>query len=216
MAEEESGTVLTAEAEAKPDEEVKAGEEVKAAEKISADADKDKEAADAGKDPDKDKAAAEADKPIEYADFNVPDGMQVDKDALADFLPLAQEEKLSQEQAQKYIDVFAKGAERAAKEQANAWAGLKKTWVAEAKADKEIGGDRFDESARLGNLAVKKLGTPELGRALETTGLGDHPEMIRFFARVGKIVTDDNFNFGSVSGEQPKSRAEIMFPTQGQ
>ena len=156
------------------------------------------------------------DKPIEYGDFKVPEGMEVDKDALADFLPIAQGQKLSQEDAQKYIDIFAKGAERATEANAKAWTELKATWVETAKSDKEIGGERYDENVKLAKLAIDKLGTEALATALETTGFGDNPEFIRIFSKVGKIVADDKFDFGSVTGEGSRSRAEVMYPDLGQ
>ncbi len=160
--------------------------------------------------------AEDDDKPIEYTDFKVPEGMEVDKDALADFLPYAQAQKLSQEDAQKYIDIFAKGAERVAKANADNWVNLKKTWVETAKSDKEIGGERYDESVKLAKLAIDKLGTKELVMALETTGFGDNPEFIRIFSKVGKIIEADGFNFGGAMGEGSRNRAEIMYGTPAQ
>lgn len=44
--------------------------------------------------------------------------------------------------------------------------------------------------------ALDTYGTPEIRQLLETTGLGNNPEMIRFFWRVGKTLTED----GTVTG----------------
>jgi hypothetical protein len=35
---------------------------------------------------------------------------------------------------------------------------------------------------------VREFGTPELFNMLESTGVGDHPEAVRAFARVGKAL----------------------------
>ena len=167
-----------------------------------------------------DKGAEEkADAPIEYTDFSVPEGMQVDADALADFMPLAQDLKLSQDQAQKYVDIFAKGAERAAKANVKAWQDLKKTWNDEARADKDIGGEHYDDSIKLSKVFIKKwsqhTGNDKFWEALDSTGFGDHPEFIRLLTWVGNIVVDDDFDFGGSTGETPRTQAEIIYPDQG-
>lgn len=153
---------------------------------------------------------------ITYETFKVPEGMEIDSAALESFLPLAQAQKLSQEDAQKYVDLFAKGAERAAELQAQTWVDLKNTWETETRADKEIGGERLDESLQYAKLSVVKLGTVALSQALEITGFGNHPEFVRFFAKVGKLISDDKFDFGSLSGEGSKTHEDILFPNQGQ
>lgn len=149
--------------------------------------------------------------PAEYETFTVPEGMEVDKEALAAFAPLAKELKLTQEQAQKFVDLQSTHAQQVAKTQQDEWASVRDEWRKAARADKEIGGERFGESAGLSKKALDVFGTPELAEALKVTGTGDHPEFVRFFARVGKAVADDKISFGQPAGEQPKSRAQVLF-----
>ena len=164
-------------------------------------------------------ADAETDAPIEYTDFNLPEGMQLDKDAMADFMPFAQKHKLSQEDAQAHVDIFAKGAERAVKANAKAWVDLKSGWNAEAKADKEIGGEHYDDSIRLSKVFIKAwtkhTGNEKFAEALNTTGFGDHPEFIRLLKWAGDIVDQDDYQFGGSTGGAPRTQAEIMYPNQG-
>jgi len=57
----------------------------------------------------KDSTADKAEKviPDVYADFKVPEGMEVDKSLLNEALPVFKEMKLSQEEAQKLVDLQA-------------------------------------------------------------------------------------------------------------
>ena len=155
------------------------------------------------------------DKPVEYTDFTMPEGMEMDKDALAEVTPLMQEGKLSQEQAQKFVDVASGMVKKAAENNAKAWNEIQGKWITDAKADPEIGGERYDESCRDGKLAIQKImgdSAPKLMEVLNVTGVGDHPEMIRFFSKVGAIVKSDSFDFGNVVGEGPKDPAKIAYP----
>jgi len=41
--------------------------------------------------------------------------------------------------------------------------------------------------------ARDQFASPELRKLLETTPLGNHPEMLRLFFRVGKAITPDGY-----------------------
>ena len=62
---------------------------------------------------------------------------------------------------------------------------------------------------------MREVGGPELAKALEETGTGNHPEFIRFFKRVGDAIGEDGMSFGGASKPGEKSLAERMFPDQG-
>lgn len=66
-------------------------------------------------------------------------------------------------------------------------------WIEETKKDNEIGGDKYEESTALAKRVVDKFGTPAFKKALIDTGLGDHPEVIRIFMRMGTHLKDDSF-----------------------
>ena len=70
-------------------------------------------------------------------------------------------------------------------------------WAEESRNDKEFGGAALDANLAIAKKALDTYGTPEIRQLLETTGLGNNPEMIRFFWRVGKTLTED----GTVTGQ---------------
>ena len=160
-----------------------------------------------------DKKAAEKEEgaPETYTEFTMPEGVEVDKAAVEKFEPLARELNLSQENAQKLVDVYAEGAKQAAEAQITTWGDIKEGWVKEGKADKEIGGENYDQTVSDAKLALDKLGNEALGIVLETTGVGDNPDFLRMFAKVGRVLRDDNIDFGSGTGGETKEPGKVMY-----
>lgn len=83
-------------------------------------------------------------------------------------------------------------------------------WIEDAKSDKEIGGDALKENVALSNRVIKKYGSKELKDMLNKTRFGDHPEVIRIFSKLGKLMTDDTLELGKQQGSK-KSDSEVFF-----
>lgn len=84
-------------------------------------------------------------------------------------------------------------------------------WVAELKADKDFGGDRFDETAKLAGRAIEKFGDPELSRALNASGFGNYPALVRWAARVGRAMSEDGIVRPNSGGGGAKKTFEETF-----
>ncbi len=145
-------------------------------------------------------------------EFKAPDGVVLDSEALAEFEPIAKELKLTQEQAQKLVEMHTKQLQKASQLQTQVAAQQIEAWVSDIKADKEIGGANFDTSVRHAQAAAKKFGSPEFLAALDATGMGSHPELVRVFARIGKAMAEDTF---VAPGKESTTLdpAKKMFPT---
>lgn len=183
---------------------------------------------DAGKDADHDKDGNTDDKskdgkadegkdgaPEQYQDFSVPEGYEVDAELLSEFTPLLKELGASQEQGQKFVDLQAKVVQKVTDAQAKVWADTQGDWRKAGETDEEFGKGKYDESIMLARKAMRTIGGEGLVDALNKTGMGNHPEFIRFFYRVGKEIGEDNFSFGSANKDGAKTLAERMFPNQG-
>ncbi len=213
--EEQTPEELKAAEEKTAAEEGKSPEEIKAAEE--------KVAAEEGKSPEEIKAAeekaAEEKKeegaPEEYTDFNMPEGMEVDKTMLETFSPLAKELNLSQENAQKLVDLQAKGVRDSVDAHVKDWADAMGKWQADTKADKDIGGERFDQTQVNVNLALKTFGNEKLSEMLEVTGVGNHVEFVRFFDKIGALVGNDKIDLGNAPSGDLRTQADTMYPDQG-
>src|SRR5574341_1451952 len=119
------------------------------------------------------------DQPVEYKDFKLPEGFEADTEVLTNFKTLAKEYKLTQEQAQKLVDLQAELATRQSTVTEKQWTDVQKGWRDSATSDKEYGGKEFAANISVAKKALDKYGTPELKQAIELTGMGNHPEFIR-------------------------------------
>jgi len=153
--------------------------------------------------------------PETYEDFTLPDGVEVDTKALEGFIPVAKQLNLTQTEAQALIDYEAKRVEEFTSSQENSWDEMIKEWRTATPSDKEIGGPAFDQSLANAKKFINAYGTDELVEALNSTGMGNHPEVIRAFARAGKAMGEDNLAIGGVSNT-PRSPEDILYPNQGE
>lgn len=137
----------------------------------------------------------------EKYEFKAGEGVELDQEALKDFEPLARELNLNNEQAQKLVDMYGtKLLPMVQKHQAEAWQKQTEGWAESVKADKEIGGDKLTSSISTAQRALETFGTPELKEYLNTTGLGNHPELVKAFVKIGKAMSEDNVVTGGHDG----------------
>ncbi|MBA8045632.1 peptidase [Citrobacter freundii] len=146
------------------------------------------------KEGDKPAEKKESDKPEgapEKYEFQAAEGVELDTEALKEFEPVAREMNLTNEQAQKLVDVYPKILAGVQQRQVEAWQQTTEQWAADVKADKEIGGDKLTSNLSAAQRALAQFGTPELKEYLEGTGLGNHPELVKAFVKVGKAMSED-------------------------
>lgn len=151
--------------------------------------------------------------PEQYADFTVPDGLEIDADVLSDFKVVAKELGLTQEAAQRLIGLQSGLMERMAAEHQRAVAEQFQRWSDDMRSDKEIGGDNYDAALTTSGKFVEKFGSPEFVALLEDSGLGKNPETIRTFFRAGKALMEDSLVQGGTQ-TTGKSLAERLWGTQ--
>jgi hypothetical protein len=137
----------------------------------------------------------------EAYDLKPPEGIDIDTDAFSEF---ARDADLTQDQAQKLLEKMATASmarQQAAAEQ------MRQQWASDSKADKEFGGDKLPENLGIAKKAMDQFGSPELKSLLEQSGLGDHPEVIRFFFRAGKAISEDRTVTGNSRGQAFDARS---------
>jgi len=152
--------------------------------------------------------------PDTYADFVMPEGIELDETALSEATPLFKELGLNQEQAQKLIDVYAAQIQAGSQKQIDNFNQLKSDWREQAKRDNEYGGDKFEENVKTARHAISKFGTPELKQLLNDYGVGNHPEIIRFMVRVGKTLNEDVPGSSGSAASTVKDRVSILYPNE--
>lgn len=152
----------------------------------------------------------------QYGDFKFPDGVAVDKEGLAAFTTLAQDARIPQEQAQKFIDL-ALAREQAAREASlTLFRDTQTKWQGQIKADREVGGANYEASAAHVARAIDRLGVPGLREAMNLTGAGNHPAVFKALTRLGQMMAEDKFTPASGGEKTPElTLAERLYGGNG-
>ncbi|MDM3889669.1 MULTISPECIES: hypothetical protein [Pseudomonas] len=150
--------------------------------------------------------------PEAYAFANLPDGYSISEEQLAAFSPVLKELGLTQEQADKLVAFDAQrslAAQEASQQQAvefrNKQVG---EWETALRNDATFGGANFDANVAVAQQALAAYGTPELSAMLSESGLGTHPEVVRFFHKVGKELGEGKLH--RTTTEVPKTEMTIV------
>ena len=146
----------------------------------------------------------------EKYEFNdkVADAPQLlDPEVLTAFGEVAKELDLPQEAAQKVLDKVAPVIQaRQAKEVDKA----RTEWAESSKSDDEFGGENLNANLEVAKTALNAFGTDPLKQLLSESGLGNHPEVIRFMYRAGKAISEDSY-VGNSQGADPKGNTPKDF-----
>lgn len=150
--------------------------------------------------------------PDAYADFVMPEGVELDSDLLGAATPILKELNATQEQAQKLADAVAAQVQASSESQVDAFNQLMNDWQEQSKNDKEFGGDKFEENVGIARSAIDKFGTPEFKQLLEEHGVGNHPEVIRFMVKVGKLTAEDVPGGTTTPTSKAQDRVSLLYP----
>ena len=151
--------------------------------------------------------------PETYADFTLPEGVQLDAAVVDEIKGLAKELGVSQEAAQKIADVAAKSTKSFETQQAETVKSISQGWAEETRNDKEIGGTALAENLAKAKAAMDATTTPQLRMLLDRTGLGNNPEVIRHFLKIAPaFAADSTFPGGKAPGDGKQSAAKVLYP----
>lgn len=178
-------------------------------------------AADAGNAGEPDAKAPEAAKPadgeplapVEYTPFVTPTEVALPDTLVADLTAYAKGLNLPQDQAQALIDLGAKQFAEQTTANNTRIEAVRQSWVEAAQADTEFGGDKLTTSLPIAQKALKTFGSEKLTELLAGTGLGNHPEVIRFMFKVGQAIGEDDVVTGQGNGGKgPSDPAKKLYP----
>lgn len=127
-------------------------------------------------------------------DFKVPEGLQVDNAAMDQFKEILGANKISAELGQGLLDRHVAEMTRYAKSvqdhQQQTWKDTRASWRDQVKGDPEIGGSNLETAlqgmAQARDLFVSATDMKAFNEMLEYTGVGDHPQMLKFMHNVAK------------------------------
>jgi hypothetical protein len=152
---------------------------------------------------------------ITYA-LNFPDGVESSDATLQEITAYAKENGLSNEQAQsqlnREIDRTVKLTEDIYKAEADNHQKTVEGWAEEVKNDPEMGGDNFDLTVSKAKRVIDKFGSDKLKEALNESGYGNHPEVVRLFAKISELDVEDTHEDGGRPATVEETRKSILYP----
>lgn len=153
----------------------------------------------------------------DYAAFKVPEGVVIEEALVKDFAAIAKADNLSQEGAQRYVDLFqkytAEQAQKAADAEAKQWNDTLENWRKQGQDDPETGGQNYEANRGLANAVIAAYGGPKFVEAMTVTGMANHPELLRFAMKLGKAIGEDKLKLGGGSAQAQKSLADRVYGT---
>lgn len=155
-----------------------------------------------------------ADAPEAYDLFDLPEGVEVsDAEMMAEFQGVAKALNLTQRQAQRLIDLYIQHQDRLQGRALEGWKQANDMWANQVKEDPELGGDGHARMVGYARAALKRFGSVELNDVLDHLGVGQHPEILRFFARVGRALAEDEVISSPLTTQtKKKSLADRLWP----
>ena len=160
-----------------------------------------------------------ADKPAEVFAFDklkLPDGFTVPDEAKVQFSELVNTHKVPAEAAQGLMDMYAAQVKSQADANTEAWNSMQKDWQAKVKADPEIGGAKFDGTIATIAKVVNdpKLTDPGFKEAMNLTGAGNNPAVIKTLAKWAAMLSEGSHVQGSPEGggkAKPANLGEALY-----
>ena len=135
---------------------------------------------------------------FDYTEVQLPEGMELDKEMLGKFEPLAKEFNLSNKSANKLMNL---AVELVAKNTPNAENLATQIQQAEAESyaqllntDKELNRysqEEYSKYLQVANQGVKSFATQGFMDLIKAKGLTNHPDFIKTFHAIGKQCSND-------------------------
>ncbi|WP_323008524.1 hypothetical protein [Paracoccus sp. (in: a-proteobacteria)] len=84
-------------------------------------------------------------------------------------------------------------------------------WAGDLRKDAEFGGEKYDANVATAVKGLEAVGSPELRKMLDETGLGSHPDVVRAFWKVGQMVADTAVVTGQTGTSTRRSFADALY-----
>ena len=139
----------------------------------------------------------------EKYEFKLPEGYKLDETTATEVSTLFKEMNLSQTQAQKLVDLYAKNNLAASKAPYEAWANLQKEWTDEIA--NRFGSRQETVKSTIAGVIDSVL-PPTLAKnfrgALDLTGAGSNPDFVEAFYNFAKLLSEGTpVRGGGISSE---------------
>lgn len=149
----------------------------------------------------------------EKYELKLPEGSLLDASAIEKAAAMAKASGLSNEQAQKLLEHESNSIASFIEGQKQQLKQTSESWARELSVDKEFGGADFEKNAELAKRVVHKFASDGFRKTLNETGLGNHPDLVRTFVRIGKAMSEDKLVLpGSPPANVQKRHEDVLYP----
>lgn len=157
---------------------------------------------------------------IDTKALKLPEGFSTDDKVLGSFTALLADTKMSgQERAQALLDMHTSALQAAAEMPSKAWNEVTMNWHKEIAQDRTIGtGDlknplKADVKTAIAKV-LDKYGGEDLRSALDITGAGHNPAMIRFVNKIAPLLVETSKHVQGTAPAQarPRTAASALYP----
>lgn len=163
-----------------------------------------------------------------YEAFTIPEGLTLDEGKLGDFTKtLAEFESLTkadhtamqglgQQLVDRHIAEVQDAISRLNEHYINTWEKQKTDWYEQFKADPEIGGNRESTTVNAALSFIRTHGGSEAQQSefrnlMETTGIGNHPAIIRLLAQANMAMSEGKPLPASLPKAKPMSKIQRRY-----
>ena len=166
-----------------------------------------------------------------YDPFKIPEGLQADESALQDLgKTLGEFENLiksgkydhdivqnfGQQLVDRHIAHVQKVVQQYQEAQFNAWENQKQSWFESFKSDPEIGGNRMETTTNAARQFIRNHGgnakqQQEFRDLMNTSGVGNHPAMIRLLAKANTAMSEGKPLPASTPVSDKKGKAQTLY-----
>jgi hypothetical protein len=161
-------------------------------------------------------SAPEVIKPEDYK-LEMPEGIAADDALVVAFLEGAAKGGMDNESVQAVINTLGPKLVEQMQAPMKAYVALNEKWVAEVKADPVLGGDKLDSTLQTVWQAMSLVSKPEdvtsARQALNETGAGNHPAIIRLLHNMAQRLVEPGPVKGNAPTEPTRSAAALLYPS---
>lgn len=140
----------------------------------------------------------------------------LDQSKVDEVIAYAKAKGLNNEQAQDLLNREEATLNKFVEDQNEALAKTSQEWKQQSMSDKEIGGPEFNKNVEMAHRAIKQYGSETLINYLNESGLGNHPDVVRMFMRIGKAMSNDKIITSSSKTTVSKSLEDVFYPGNNQ
>lgn len=144
-------------------------------------------------------------------DLKLAEESYLDKEVVEEVKAFAMENKLSNEAAQAMLKREEDAVAKYIESSDSAIDSQISKWREDVLADKVLGGENLETTKANSRRVVERFGTEGFIEILNSTGYGNHPEVVGFLNKLGSLMSEDSLISGKSEAKPEKQLHEYFY-----